>query len=138
MRHIVIPLGEVKPSPIDTNSIGTMESDMITLSDGSTIPNTPEALAAHRRAEEAGRRSMRAAAAKRLALNTGRRCPLQFDENAGRARECKADCVFYADDSCVFSAQEATDDTAGRMCPFMRRCVKDCAWYNDGCTIGRG
>lgn len=132
---VVIPLGGSNPSPAD---IGELESDMILMSDGIYVRNTPEALAEYHRVQKEAAARTRAEHNKRLALNTGRRCPLQFDENAGHARDCKADCVFYAGDSCVFSAQEATADTAGKPCPFMRRCVKDCAFYRDGCTIGRG
>ena len=137
MRHVVIPVGGVNPSRVNTD-IGETVKDTITMSDGLTeIVNTPEAIKAYHDGKKAALRAAQEAQAKRLALNTGRRCPLQFDESAGHARECKADCVFYAGDSCVFSAQEATADTVGRSCPFMRRCVKDCALYRDGCTMRR-
>lgn len=135
MRHVIIPLGGVNPSP--KRDIGELQKDTITMADGLTeIVNTPEAIKAYHDGKRAALRAAQVAADKRRALNTGRLCPLQFDENAGHAKECKGDCVFYAG-GCVFSAQEATVDTACRPCPFMRRCVTDCAWYNDGCTMRR-
>lgn len=137
MNHMLIPLGGVNPSRVKTE-IGETVKDTITIGDELTeIVNTPEAIRAYHDGKKAALRATQAAAAKRLALNTGRRCPIQYDENVGRARECKADCAFYAGGSCVFSAQEATADTAGKLCPLMRRCVKDCAWYNGGCTMRR-
>lgn len=138
MHHVVIPLGGVNPSKVNTDGIGKMVKDTIITADGIEIPNTPEAIAAYNDGKKAFLRASQVAEAKRQALNTGRMCPLQFDESAGRAKECKADCVFYAGCSCVFSAQEAMADTVGRPCPYMRRCMKDCAMYRDGCTMRKG
>lgn len=139
MRHVVIPLGEVKPSN-ENIEVGTTVSNTVTMADGLTIPNTPEGIAAYQEGQKAARRAAQAVEAERLALNTGRQCPFMFDENMGRGKDCKRDCVFYSGDSCVFSAQEATAGTTGKTCPFrlMRRCVEDCALYRDGCTMRRG
>jgi len=136
MNRMFIPLRGGNSSRVKTE-IGETVSDVITMSDGHEVVNTPEAIKAYNDGNKAALMAAQAAQTKRLALNTGRRCPIQYDENAGRAKECKADCAFYAGGSCVFSAQEATADTVSKSCPLMRRCVKDCAWYNGGCTMRR-
>ena len=112
-------------------------SDEITLSDGSTRPNTPEARAAY----QAERQRFVEAEKRRLerlnALNTGRTCPIQFELEQGHARECKKSCAFYQGNGCVFAGQAATVDTKGSGCPFMygKPCYDGCAWYDGGCTM---
>ena len=112
-------------------------SDEITLSDGSTRPNTPEARAAYqaerRRFLEAQQRQM----AMKNAQHTGRGCPIQFEIDQGHPRECNTNCAFYRGGGCVFAGQAATVDTRGNSCPFLygRPCYDGCMMYDGGCTM---
>lgn len=133
MRYIPI----ISNGPPNMDSLpGQPVSDKITLSDGATIDNTPEAC---RQYDEMRRKvfekERQQAARRRQAIETGKRCPFQYDPNTGSARECRRDCALYLDDSCALTAFTAERDTIGQPCPFMRRCAPSCALYNGGCTI---
>lgn len=131
MRQIFVRRYGGEPPKIET------ASDEITLSDGSTRPNTPEARAAYqaerRRFIEAQQRQMD----KLNSQRTGRGCPIQYEIDQGHPRECNTSCVFYRGGGCVFAGQAATVDTRGNSCPFLygKPCYDGCAMYNNGCTM---
>ena len=133
VRKIVYVGVEESARPHD---VGKVESDRIRMSDGTTIPNTPEAIENYNEGRRAALAAAQAADKRRLALNTGRECPVQFDEYSGHARECKRDCAFFnaAGDACRFSGGDPVE-TLNEMCPFMKKCVSSCAWYHGGCTL---
>lgn len=112
-------------------------SDEITLSDGTTRPNTAAARAAYqaerRRFIEAQQRQLD----KLNAQRTGRGCPIQYEIDQGHPRECKTNCAFYRGDGCVFAGPAATVDTKGRGCPFKygKPCNDGCMMYDGGCTL---
>lgn len=115
-----------------------MAKDEITLSDGSTRPNTPETLAAYHEERLRFIEAQKQRQDKLNALHTGKRCPFQYDKNEGWARECMRNCVFASVDGCVFAGRPATVDTKGiGSCPFMagKKCSDGCALYNGGCTM---
>lgn len=61
-------------------------------------------------------------------------CPFK----AGRIRcQCDSGCAFYGDTSCRLSMPDVVphEDTEGMLCPIARQCTKDCAMYNNGCTL---
>lgn len=130
MKQVFICYGS-KPPKVETLS------DEITLSDGSTRPNTPEARAAY----QAERRRFLAVQQRQLdalrSQNTRRGCPIQYEIDQGHPRECKKNCAFYRGDGCALAGQAATIDTKGDSCPFMygKPCNDGCAWYDGGCTM---
>lgn len=132
-KTVYVGISEVRPQEID---VGQTVSEMVTMSDGLTIQNTPEARAAYHESQKAALAAAQEANRRQLSLNTGRSCPIQYDENNGRARECKRDCTFFdADsDSCRFSGGDPIE-TLDERCPFMKKCVSSCAWYHGGCTL---
>ena len=114
-----------------------MVSDEITLSDGTTRANTPEARAAYQAERQRFTEALKQRQAALNALNTGRECPLQYEPEQGHGRECKRNCVFHQGNGCAFAVQAATVDTKGGSCPFQygKPCKAGCAWYNGGCTV---
>lgn len=121
--------------PPEQTEVKAMISDKITLSDGATIENTPEALHDYNQMRKAAFEKMRQQEALKRSRATGKYCPFQYDVNMGHAKECSRDCVFFLDNACAFTACSAEYDTVGKPCPFMRKCAPSCALYNGGCTI---
>jgi len=130
MKQIFIRYGG-EPPKVET------ASDEITLSDGTTRPNTAAARAAYqaerRRFIEAQQRQLD----KLNAQRTGRGCPIQYEIDQGHPRECKTNCAFYRGGGCMFAGQAATVDTKGGSCPFMygKPCNGSCMMYDGGCTL---
>ena len=112
---------------------GKLVSDEIRMSDGSTIPNTPEALEAYQAARKDGIEQARAMCERKNAESTGRRCPFYFDSQQVH-KTCVTSCGLYRD-GCSRSQHAATRETAGGFCPFLGKCSKDCAVYDGGCTL---
>lgn len=130
MKQIFIRYGG-EPPKVET------ASDEITLSDGTTRPNTPEARAAYQAERQRFIEAERRRCAKLNSQHTGKGCPIQFEIDQGHPRECKTSCAFYRGGGCVFAGQAATVDTKGGSCPFLygKPCYDGCAWYRGGCTM---
>ena len=60
-------------------------------------------------------------------------CPL--NRFASFQPECKTDCGLYRPTGCAMKHTQATQDTQGRPCPFLRKCDPSCAMYDHGCTM---
>ena len=136
---IVIPMSfDKNDTNHDPNSTpGKMQKDVITLSDGAQVENTPEAVHAH---NEMSKRSAEAARQQynrqQQARETGKRCPFHPDAHVNSNIPCKKDCALYLGDSCALAASPGKVDTNGKPCPFRRRCDPACALYNGaGCSL---
>jgi len=115
---------------------GQTASDKITMADGATIDNTPEAIHEYnemrKRATEKARNQYNQ---QQRANETGKRCPFHPDAHVNQNVPCKKDCALYVGDSCALAARKALTDTRGRSCPFRRRCDDSCALYAGGCSL---
>lgn len=116
---------------------GILASDTMTLSDGSTWPNTSEAAAAHDKArKEAIQKRIQDEKQRYDAVYTDKMCPIHPDAYGNPSKECKRDCALYVGDSCALAARPAAVDTNGKPCPFRRRCDPSCALYKGaGCSL---
>ena len=70
------------------------------------------------------------------ALRTGRTCPFKRGRNMVNSA-CEKTCAFYCETSCVFASIDtpAAKDTQNMYCVIAQKCKKDCAMYNQGCTV---
>ena len=115
---------------------GILVSDTMTLSDGSTWPNTSEAAEAHDKARKEGiQKRIQDQKQHYDAAHTGKMCPIHPDTYGNPNQECKRNCALYVGDSCALAARPAAVDTNGKYCPWLRRCSPSCALYNHGCTL---
>ena len=60
-------------------------------------------------------------------------CPL--NDPHSMQTQCRTDCAMYTATGCALKRRKATADTAGKYCPYMRKCQESCALYDQGCTI---
>lgn len=132
-----MPIPILNPiAPDMDNTPGRAESDKITLSDGATIDNTPEAISAYnqmrKRSAEAARQQYNQ---QQRARETGKFCPFHPDAHVNSNIPCKKDCALYVGDSCALAARKALTDTKGKPCPFRRKCDASCALYANGCSL---
>ena len=123
--------------PADPNSApGETVTDKITMSDGAEVDNTPEAIHAYNEMRKrSAERSRQQYNQQQKARETDRRCPLNHDAYVNGNITCKKDCALFVGDSCALAARPGKVDTAGKPCPFRRRCDPSCALYNDGCSL---
>lgn len=133
MRFIPI-LPTVTPNM--DNTPGKAESNKITMSDGATIDNNPQAISAYnqmrKRTAEAARQQYNQ---QQQARATGKFCPLHPDAWV-QPVSCSKACALYVGDSCALAARPGKVDTNGRPCPFRRKCDDSCALYRGaGCTL---
>ena len=123
-------------TPDMDNTPGRAVTDKITLSDGTTIDNTDEAIKAY---HERNKRNMQAIyqqeRQRQQAIETGKFCPFHPDAHVNSNIPCKKDCALYVGDSCALAARKALTDTKGKPCPFRRKCDPSCALYADGCSL---
>lgn len=87
----------------------------------------------HRHNAEVRKAQREEEAIRNRQLHTGKTCPL--NRHASFPPECKTDCALYRGYRCAFKGTHAAKETEGKHCPFMRVCVKECALYDQGCTL---
>lgn len=86
----------------------------------------------HRRNREAKERMLAEQNKRIVEQQTGKQCPVNALQ---MAHECKTDCALYRADGCAWKRRKAEKDTLGMKCPYMRKCIKECALYDNGCTL---
>lgn len=87
----------------------------------------------HNRRRQETRKKMLAEENKRTEeQRTGKQCPVNALQ---MAHECKTDCALYRADGCAWKRRKAEKGTLGMKCPYLRKCIKECALYDNGCTI---
>lgn len=87
----------------------------------------------HRRNAEVRKAQIAQANMEAQQKATGKTCPL--NQFASFPAQCKKDCALYRPTGCAMKHTQATQDTQGRPCPYMRKCTKECALYDQGCTL---
>ena len=132
----IIPNG-MFPKADPNSAPGETVTDKITLSDGATIDNTDESIKAY---HERNKRNMQAIyqqeRQRQQARETGKRCPFHHDAYVNQNIPCQKDCALFCGDSCALAAYPGKVNTAGKSCPFRRKCDDSCALYKGaGCSL---
>lgn len=122
--------------PLNIPPHDELKSDTVTMSDGTEVENTPEALQEYhnmiRRTQE---ETFKQYNEQQKALETGRRCPVNSD-SCVRYVPCRRDCALFVGDSCALATRPGKVDTSGKPCPLRRTCDNTCALFvGAGCAL---
>lgn len=72
---------------------------------------------------------------KQNVISTGKFCPFRRMQQKLHC-DCKRNCEFYRETSCVFSGNQVVQVEKGGFCPIAGTCEGDlCSLYSGGCTL---